>query len=156
DQPIRARALLDCDVLRSRFRRTHRPARPRHRRGRMPLRAGARRRAYPPALRSILRLPQAAAGGGERRLGPSRPIFPFFVLPDPAVSSAGCWTEGAWMMTGVMGVTGAGRGIGRAIAAEAAREGYAVCINYLRSREPAEALAADIRRGNGKAIAIGA
>ena len=59
-------------------------------------------------------------------------------------------------MTGVMVVTGAARGIGHAVAAEAARQGYAVCINYVRSKGPAEALAAKIREGNGKAIAVGA
>ena len=58
-------------------------------------------------------------------------------------------------MTGVMVVTGAARGIGHAVAAEAARQGYAVCINYVRSKGPAEALAAKIREGNGKAIALG-
>jgi NAD(P)-dependent dehydrogenase (short-subunit alcohol dehydrogenase family) len=55
-----------------------------------------------------------------------------------------------------MVVTGAARGIGHAVAAEAGRQGYAVCINYVRSKGPAEALAAKIREGNGRAIAIGA
>ena len=59
-------------------------------------------------------------------------------------------------MTGVMVITGAARGIGHAVAAEAARQGYAVCINYVRSRGPAEALAAEIRAANGRAIAVGA
>ena len=59
-------------------------------------------------------------------------------------------------MTGVMVVTGAARGIGHAVAAEAGRQGYAVCINYVRSKGPAEALAAKICEGNGKAIAVGA
>ena len=38
-------------------------------------------------------------------------------------------------------VTGASRGIGRAIAAELAEEGHAVCINYLTHRQEAETLA---------------
>ena len=37
-------------------------------------------------------------------------------------------------------VTGGSRGIGRAIVRRLAAEGYAVGINYLRSREAAEAL----------------
>lgn len=38
-------------------------------------------------------------------------------------------------------VTGASRGIGRAIAAELAEAGHAVCINYLTHRQEAETLA---------------
>ena len=41
-------------------------------------------------------------------------------------------------------VTGSSRGIGRAIAAQLAREGWAVCINYLERRDCAEALAAQL------------
>ena len=39
-------------------------------------------------------------------------------------------------------ITGASRGIGRAAAARLAREGYAVCINYLERRDKAEELCA--------------
>lgn len=39
-------------------------------------------------------------------------------------------------------VTGSSRGIGRAIAAQLARDGWAVCINYLERRDCAEDLAA--------------
>jgi NAD(P)-dependent dehydrogenase (short-subunit alcohol dehydrogenase family) len=59
-------------------------------------------------------------------------------------------------MQKVMIVTGASRGIGHAVAAEAARQGFAVCINFSRSPGPAEQLAAEIRRRDGQAIAVGA
>ena len=39
-------------------------------------------------------------------------------------------------------VTGSSRGIGRAIAAHLARDGWAVCINYIQRRDCAEELAA--------------
>ena len=42
-------------------------------------------------------------------------------------------------------VTGSSRGIGAAIAAALAREGYAVCINYIERRDKAEALAAELK-----------
>jgi len=59
-------------------------------------------------------------------------------------------------MTGVMVITGAGRGIGHAVAEMAGRQGYAVCINYVRSKDRSEALAAAIRGTGGRAIAVGA
>ena len=43
-------------------------------------------------------------------------------------------------MKGAALVTGASRGIGRAVAARLARSGYAVCINYLERRDRAEEL----------------
>lgn len=49
-------------------------------------------------------------------------------------------------------VTGASRGIGRAIAFRLAQEGAAVAINYAQSRDGAEALAAEIRNMGGTAI----
>ena len=51
-------------------------------------------------------------------------------------------------------VTGSSRGIGRAIAAELAREGWAVCVNYLEHREAAEKLVALLRAEGREAIAV--
>jgi NAD(P)-dependent dehydrogenase (short-subunit alcohol dehydrogenase family) len=56
--------------------------------------------------------------------------------------------------TGVMIVTGGGRGIGAATARLAAARGYAVCVNYLRDREAAEGVTSDIARAGGRAIAV--
>jgi 3-oxoacyl-[acyl-carrier protein] reductase len=53
-------------------------------------------------------------------------------------------------------VTGAGTGIGRAIAETFAREGAKVGVNYSRSREAAEEVVAGIRAAGGTAVAIGA
>jgi NAD(P)-dependent dehydrogenase (short-subunit alcohol dehydrogenase family) len=52
-------------------------------------------------------------------------------------------------MSGVMLITGGGRGIGAATARLAAERGYAVCINYLRNAESAQKLAREI---GGQAI----
>ncbi len=51
-------------------------------------------------------------------------------------------------------VTGASRGIGRAVAKELADHGAAVVVNYFQSQEPAEALAAEITSNGGRAIAV--
>ncbi len=51
-------------------------------------------------------------------------------------------------------VTGASRGIGRAVAKELADHGAAVVVNYFQSQEPAEALVTEITGGGGKAIAV--
>lgn len=51
-------------------------------------------------------------------------------------------------------VTGASRGIGRAIAMELAREGWAVCINYRSNRAAAEAVVDALRQEGYEAIAV--
>jgi NAD(P)-dependent dehydrogenase (short-subunit alcohol dehydrogenase family) len=48
-------------------------------------------------------------------------------------------------------ITGSSRGIGRAIAEDLSRHGYAVVINYLANREAAETVAAGIRSSGGTA-----
>ncbi|MFO0233002.1 MAG: SDR family oxidoreductase [Burkholderiales bacterium] len=59
-------------------------------------------------------------------------------------------------MSGVVVVTGAGRGIGAACAKALARAGWKVAVNYARSRDAAAALVADIGREGGTAVAIAA
>jgi len=56
--------------------------------------------------------------------------------------------------TGVMIVTGGGRGIGAATARLAAKKGYAVCVNYLNDRDAAESVVHEIRAADGRAIAV--
>ena len=51
-------------------------------------------------------------------------------------------------------VTGSSLGIGRAIAAQLAREGYAVGINYYERRNKAEELAAQLAREGCRALAV--
>jgi 3-oxoacyl-[acyl-carrier protein] reductase len=51
-------------------------------------------------------------------------------------------------------VTGGGRGIGRGIVLEMAREGADVAINYRRARDAAEATAADVRALGRRAIVL--
>jgi 3-oxoacyl-[acyl-carrier protein] reductase len=51
-------------------------------------------------------------------------------------------------------VTGASRGLGRAIALRLAAEGAAVAVNYRSQQEAAESLAAQIASANGRALAV--
>lgn len=55
---------------------------------------------------------------------------------------------------GVAVVTGAARRIGRAIALDLAAEGYAVALHCNRSRDEAEDVADEIRRGQGRVAVI--
>ena len=51
-------------------------------------------------------------------------------------------------------VTGSSRGIGRAVAAELARDGYAVCINYYERKDKADELVTLLRAEGREAIAV--
>jgi 3-oxoacyl-[acyl-carrier protein] reductase len=53
-------------------------------------------------------------------------------------------------------VTGASRGIGRAVALELAQAGFAVAVNYVRGRDEARAVVAAIMSGGGQAMEVGA
>jgi 3-oxoacyl-[acyl-carrier protein] reductase len=55
-------------------------------------------------------------------------------------------------MKNVALVTGASRGIGRAIAAQLSREGWAVCINYLERTDAAESLLEELRAEGWEAM----
>jgi NAD(P)-dependent dehydrogenase (short-subunit alcohol dehydrogenase family) len=54
----------------------------------------------------------------------------------------------------VLIVTGGSRGIGAATSLLAARRGYAVCVNYLRRHEEAQATVRAIQQENGRAVAV--
>jgi NAD(P)-dependent dehydrogenase (short-subunit alcohol dehydrogenase family) len=56
--------------------------------------------------------------------------------------------------SGVMIVTGGGRGIGAATARLAAARGYSVCVNYLHNHATAEAVVRDIEAAGGRAISV--
>lgn len=51
-------------------------------------------------------------------------------------------------------VTGASKGIGRAIALRLAKDGIAVVVNYATSRQAADEVVAEIQAGGGKAVAV--
>lgn len=59
-------------------------------------------------------------------------------------------------MTGVVLITGGGRGIGAATARLAAERGYAVCVNYRSNRAAAQALVQEIETGGTQAVAVAA
>lgn len=54
----------------------------------------------------------------------------------------------------VMLITGAGRGIGAALARLAAQRGYAVAVNYAQNSASAQALVRDITEAGGQAVAL--
>ncbi|MEE8188152.1 MAG: SDR family oxidoreductase [Kiloniellales bacterium] len=57
-------------------------------------------------------------------------------------------------MSGVLIVTGGGRGIGAATARLGAARGYAVCVNYLSNAEAAASVVAEIEAAGGRALAV--
>lgn len=57
-------------------------------------------------------------------------------------------------MDKVLIVTGGGRGIGKAVARQAAAAGYAVAVNFHRDEAAAQALVASIRAAGGTALAM--
>lgn len=57
-------------------------------------------------------------------------------------------------MPGIVLITGASRGIGAATARLAAARGYAVCVNYRRHLEAAEAVVKEIEQAGGRAVAV--
>jgi NAD(P)-dependent dehydrogenase (short-subunit alcohol dehydrogenase family) len=57
-------------------------------------------------------------------------------------------------MAKVLIVTGAGRGIGAAVARQAGAAGYAVAVNYQRAQSSAESVVASIRQAGGTAMAV--
>ena len=59
-------------------------------------------------------------------------------------------------MKKVMLITGGGRGIGAATALLAAKQDYAVCVNYLNRSAAAEAVVNAVEHAGGRAIAVAA
>ncbi|WMS43551.1 SDR family oxidoreductase [Acuticoccus sp. MNP-M23] len=53
-------------------------------------------------------------------------------------------------------VTGGSRGIGAATCRLAARQGFAVAVNYRADRAAADSIVSEIRNGGGRAMAVGA
>ena len=59
-------------------------------------------------------------------------------------------------MNKVLLITGASRGIGAATARLAAGRGYAVCVNYRRNRDAADAVVQDLQAAGARAVAVAA
>lgn len=57
-------------------------------------------------------------------------------------------------MTGILLVTGGSRGIGAAICLRAAKQGYAVAVNYRKDAAAADRLVSEITSAGGKAISV--
>jgi NAD(P)-dependent dehydrogenase (short-subunit alcohol dehydrogenase family) len=51
-------------------------------------------------------------------------------------------------------VTGASRGIGKAVAKRLAKDGFAVVVNYVSNAAEAEKVVAEIKKNGGEAVAI--
>lgn len=51
-------------------------------------------------------------------------------------------------------ITGASRGIGAATAKLLAKQGYSVCVNFIKDQSSADSVVAEIESQNGKAIAV--
>ena len=59
-------------------------------------------------------------------------------------------------MTAILLITGASRGIGAATARLAAKQSYAVCVNYVNNKTAAESVVNEITADGGKAFAVAA
>jgi len=59
-------------------------------------------------------------------------------------------------MNKVIIITGASRGIGAATARLAAARGYAVCVNFFKRQDAADAIVEEIQSKGGQAIAVAA
>src|ERR1700761_97490 len=70
------------------------------------------------------------------------------------MADAGPLAQTAPPPAGTLIVTGAGRGIGAAIARLAGAQGYAVAVNYAGSAKEAAAVAGEIRAAGGRAAAL--
>jgi acetoacetyl-CoA reductase len=93
------------------------------------------------------------SGGIYVRVVPSlRLIYPVNKLYSK--SNRGRESGVGTLQEAVVVVTGASRGLGRAIAQEMARGGAKVVVNYSRSKEPAEELVNEISESGGEAIAV--
>jgi len=57
-------------------------------------------------------------------------------------------------MSQVILITGGSRGIGAALARQAAARGYAVCLSYASKQAAADAVVAEIRAAGGQALAV--